>query len=41
MIWFFLKIILELKDKSEKFEYWCMVIDELGDGEFVEKFKDE
>lgn len=31
----------ESKDKSEKFEYRRMVIDESGDGEFVEKSKDE
>lgn len=37
----FLKIISEHKDKSEKFEYRRMVIDESGDGEFVEKSKNE
>ena len=37
----FSKIILESKDKSEKFEYRRMVIDESGDGEFVEKSKNE
>lgn len=33
--------ILESKDKSQKFEYRRMVIDESGDGEFVEKSKNE
>ena len=36
-----LTFFLESKDKSEKFEYRRMVIDESGDGEFVEKSKDE
>ena len=36
-----MKIISEHKDKSEKFEYRRMVIDESGDGEFVEKSKNE
>ena len=35
------RTILESKDKSEKFEYRRMVIDESGDGEFVEKSKNE
>ena len=38
---FFSQIILESKDKSQKFEYRRMVIDESGDGEFVEKSKSE